>query len=98
MPDHVRHQDEHEQREHEREELHPLGAGGAAQRVGDELVGHLGDRLQPARAPARATRCAPTSAAAIRPTRDQHEQRRIGEGDLDGRRCGRSVKILLISN
>ena len=42
-------QDEHEQREHEREELHPLVAGGALQRVGDEFVGQLRDRLQPAR-------------------------------------------------
>ena len=29
QPDHVRDQDEHEQREHEREELHPFLAGGA---------------------------------------------------------------------
>ena len=62
-PDHVRHQDEHEQREHEREELHPLLAGGALDRVGDEFVGQLGDRLHAGPAPARGAALAPSSSA-----------------------------------
>ena len=55
-PDHVDGQDEHEQREHEREEFHPLGAGGAFQRVGDEFVGEFRDRLHAAGHQARAHR------------------------------------------
>ena len=41
-----------------REELHALLAGGAVYRVGDEFVGQLGDRLQPAghQRPRRAAR------------------------------------------
>src|SRR5207342_2294675 len=47
--DQVRDADEHEQGEHQREELHAFRAGGAADRAGDELVGEFGDRLQPSR-------------------------------------------------
>ena len=78
-PDQVGEQDEHEQREHEREEFHPLGAGRAAHRVGDELVGHLRDRLQPARHH-RAARGGADQQRRNRSDDDEHEQRRIGEG------------------
>ena len=50
----VRGQDEHEEREDEGEELHPLLAGRVAQGAGDEIVQHLGDRLGAARNDARA--------------------------------------------
>src|SRR5215468_1208064 len=46
--DNVHYKDEHEQRENQRKEFHPLAAGGGAERRGDELVGHFGDGLQPA--------------------------------------------------
>ena len=49
----------------QREELHALLAGGAVDRVGDELVGQLRDRLHAGRAPAPAASCAPTSSAAM---------------------------------
>ena len=80
-PDDVRDQNEHEQREHQREELHALLAGGAVDRVGDELVGQFRDRLHPAgdERPRR------TAADQQRPDADhgdRHEQRGIGEGDL----------------
>ena len=45
----------------------PFAAGGAAQRVGDELVGHLGDRLQAARHQ-RARAVAPSISSAITPS------------------------------
>ena len=41
----------------QREELHALRAGGVAQHVGDELVGHFGDRLQARRDQARGSTC-----------------------------------------
>ena len=48
-PDHIQYQDEHENREHEREEFHALRAGGAAQRFCHEFVGRFRDGLQPSR-------------------------------------------------
>ena len=48
-PEHVAHQDEHEDREHDREEAHAFLAGGVAQDPGHELVQHLDRGLQPAR-------------------------------------------------
>ena len=65
-----------------REELHPLLAGGAVYRVGDEFVGQLRDRLQAARHQRARRAVAPISSAAIADHDDRHEQRRIGERDL----------------
>ncbi len=53
MPEHVREQHEHEQREDEGEVLHPLGPAFCAHHVRDELVGELGHRLDPRPARAR---------------------------------------------
>ena len=79
--DDVEHQDEHEQREHQREEPHALAAGAAAQHVGDEFVGHLGDRLQAAgHQRARAGRA--DHQQGDHAERDQHVERRIGKRDL----------------
>src|SRR6266511_1263274 len=44
--DHVQYENEHEEREHQREELHAFRAGRASQGGRDELVGHFRDRLQ----------------------------------------------------
>src|SRR4029078_1726892 len=78
---HVQYQDEHEERKYQREEFHALGAGGTSQRVGDEFVGDLRDRLETSR----------NHGAAAGGTKhqqqdqeepDQHEQCRIGKGDF----------------
>ncbi len=49
MPNRFADQDEHEQREHQREELHRLMARGVAHHVCDELVEHLAQQLRAAR-------------------------------------------------
>jgi hypothetical protein len=81
QPDQVRDQNEHEQREDEREEFHPLVAGRRFQRIGHEFVGQFGDRLQATRhqaaARGRADHQEPDDTDG-----DHHEQRRIGERDL----------------
>ena len=51
-------------------------------RVGDELVGQLGDRLHAARHQRAGASCRRPAAAADADHGDRHEQRRIGEGDL----------------
>ena len=80
MPDQVRDADEHEQREHQREELHAFRAGGAADRAGDELVGDFGDRLHAAREPAAGS-TPPIISSEITATATKHVERRVGEGD-----------------
>src|SRR2546430_3681830 len=47
--DHVQYENEHEEREHQREELHAFRPGRVSQCGRDELVGHFRDRLQPPR-------------------------------------------------
>ena len=47
--EHVQDENETEQREHEREEAHAFFARRLPHHVGNELVGHLGDRLHAAR-------------------------------------------------
>src|SRR5882757_8640581 len=47
--DQVRDADEHEQREHQREELHAFRSGGALDRTRHEFVAQFGDRLNAAR-------------------------------------------------
>jgi hypothetical protein len=47
-PDHVRDADEHEQREHQREEFHAFRAGGALDHARDEFVTQFGHRLDAA--------------------------------------------------
>ncbi len=47
--EHVQREHEHEQRENEGEILHPRGADIVAHHIGHELVGDLGDRLEPRR-------------------------------------------------
>ena len=80
-PEQVEDEDEHEQREHEREEPHALLAGGTSHRRGDELVGHLGERLHPSgherAAAGRGERQKRDDAE-----RAEHEQRRVREHDL----------------
>ena len=80
--EHVQRQHEHEQREHEREIFHPVGADIVAHHVGDELVGNLGDRLQPRRhqrAAVHGVNCEECDEGGG----DQHEQRRVGEGRVE---------------
>ena len=80
-PDQVGEQHEHEQREHEGKKLHALVAGGAAHRMGDELVGHFRDRLQPPRHH-RARRRRADQKRRNGADDDEHEQRGIGEIDV----------------
>src|ERR1700738_1483566 len=80
-PDHVRDHDEHEQREHQREELHAFRPGAASDGVGHKLVAQFGHRLE---APGNEL---PSGDAADHQQRNQrhrneHVGRRIGEGDL----------------
>src|SRR5262249_54818512 len=85
--DHVQHENEHEQREHEREKFHALGAGGGPPRTRDELVRHFRDRLQPARHQgARMGGAEHQKKDQGQP--DQHEKRRIREGKLDPAHAG----------
>ena len=49
----------------------PLVAGGTAYHVGDELVGQLRDRLQPARHQPAPRPCVPISSSAMQTDRDQ---------------------------
>ena len=65
-----------------REELHPLRAGGVAQHVGDEFVGHFGDRLQAAGDEAAARRRQIQEGAGGGDGR-HHEERGIGEGEIE---------------
>ena len=81
-PDDVRHQDEHEQREHQREELHPALADGVAYGVGDELIGEFGDRLDAARHDA-ARRGRAQHQRAGDPHGHQHVETGIGEIQVD---------------
>src|SRR5882757_11564813 len=48
-PDQIRDADEHEQREHQREELHALRAGAASEHASHEFVADFGHRLETAR-------------------------------------------------
>ena len=73
-------QHEHEEREDEGEELHPLLAGGIAQGAGDEIVQDLGDRLRAARNDGALARGVEQAADDHSGGAD-HEQRRIGEAD-----------------
>ena len=57
QPDHVRHQDEHEQREHQREELHALVAGGALRWCWRRTRRTFRRSTACGPAPARARRC-----------------------------------------
>ena len=74
-------QHEHEQREHEREELHAFGPGGTSYRRGHEFVSDLGSRLQPRGDKAPARGCANQKESQAQ-HRGQHESGRIGENDL----------------
>ena len=67
-PEQVQDEDEHEEREHEREEPHALLAGGTSHGRGDELVGHLDERLHAARARAARRRVAQSVSSAMTPT------------------------------
>ena len=81
QPDQIADQDEHEQAEHHREEAHALLARRRAQHAGDELVGELRRRLQPAgnaRAAARARRHHQAGDG----DRDQHVKRGIGQREI----------------
>ena len=62
-PEQVGEQDEHEQREDEREELPPAVPGIGVDHIGDKLVEHFGDRLPAARYQRRAARVASTISA-----------------------------------
>ena len=73
---------EHEQREHEGEIFHPVGADIVAHHVGDELVGNLGDRLQPRRHQ-RAAVHGVNGEERDEGGGDHHEQRRVGEGRVE---------------
>src|SRR5215468_520988 len=80
-PNDVHRQDEREQREHEGEETHPLGAGRTFYGVGDEFVSQLGGRLHAARHKAS------LGGAAQKECGDDHNcgdhvGRGVGEGDL----------------
>src|ERR1035441_2415507 len=80
-PDHVHGQNEHEQREHEGEELHAFRTGGATHRGGDEFVGKLRGRLQ-ARGDQAAAGGADDQKGGNVYHRRGHEGRGIGEDDL----------------
>ena len=60
----------------------PCVAGGVAQHVGDELVGHFRDRLQAAGTSARLD-VVEIQERAGDDDRRHHEQRRIGEGQIE---------------
>jgi hypothetical protein len=74
-------QEEHEEREDQREELHAFLAGRAANRGGDELVGDFCNRLQPSRNHGAAGGRADHQRGNAG-DRKQHEQRGIGESDF----------------
>src|SRR6516164_2723537 len=78
--DQVRDQDKHEQRVHQREELHAFLAGGGAYHAGHELVAQFGHRLQAAGNQLLASKTANRQQANYR-HRDQHIGRGIGEVD-----------------
>src|SRR5215472_11219044 len=81
--EHVGKQNEHEQREHQREKHHPLWARGVAQRIGNEGVEQFGSHLQTPRYYRPAARC-PQEENRDRRHRQHHEQRGIGKGDVEG--------------
>src|ERR1700719_4680973 len=81
-PDHVGDQDEHEQREHQREELHPALANGVAYGVGDEFVGEFGDRLHAPRHELPSGGGAEHQGGG-NPDRDTHVQGRVRESDVN---------------
>src|SRR5690606_1958090 len=73
-------EDEQEQREHEGEELHALGAGVTSDHVGHEFIGHFRSELPTVRhqpAPARGE----DEIGRDGRDRQHHEQGRIGETD-----------------
>ena len=80
-PDHVRNADEHEQREHQREELHAFRTGVASEHARHEFVAQLSNRLK------AAGHQLPSGRAANHQQRDdrhrsEHVGRRIGERDF----------------
>ena len=82
MPEQVAEQDEHEEREDEREVLLAAVADVVAHHVGDELVAELGDRLQAARHQ-RALAHAHTKIAVARMTATIIQRARIRERGVE---------------
>ena len=78
----VAEQDEHEQREHEWEEIPRAMPGIGIDHIGDEFVGHLGDRL-PSPGHQRRLARAEHGQRGDQHHRDRHQQRRIGIGDVE---------------
>ena len=70
----------------------PVGADIVAHHVGDELVGELGDRLQPRRHQ-RAAAHGVDGEERDQRGRDQHEQRRVGEGGVEAEQLERDQPL-----
>ena len=70
----------------------PVGADIVAHHIGDELVGDLGDRLQPRRHQRAAAHGVDGEEGDDR-GRDHHEQRRVGEGRVEAEQLERDEPL-----